>query len=343
MNRNPRLARAGFTLIELLVVIAIIGVLIALLLPAVQMAREAARRARCTNNLKQLGLAIHNYLDAYKRFPFGSQLRPNGNAPGVIPNFYRWSTLASLLPFVEQDEKFSQLNMDLPLYATSTSVSAENTTTVIRVVGTYLCPSDQGEPVTPVLGFPTIKFAPVNYAFCTGDGLIENGGAFATNGLFFINSSTRDKDASDGLSKTLAASESLLGRAAAPMGQPQDPATVYGVMFGAPLTVPGCTTFSGYNVSDPRGFSWVNGEYRCTLFNAYYGPNSKTLDCLGFYLAQSPPERLFTGWGWRAARSRHPGGVNAMMADGSVQFTSDSIDLPLWRAMSTRAGGETNQ
>ena len=187
------------------------------------------------------------------------------------------------MPFIEQDEKFDQLNLDLPLYATSTAVSGENTTTVVRIVATYLCPSDQGEPVTPVLGFPTIKFAPVNYAFCTGDGLIENGGAFATNGLFFINSSVKDNDAMDGLSKTLAASESLLGRAAAPMGQPQDPATVYGVMFGAPLTVAGCTTFSGYNVSDPRGFSWVNGEYRCTLFNAYYGPNSKTLDCLGFY------------------------------------------------------------
>jgi prepilin-type N-terminal cleavage/methylation domain-containing protein/prepilin-type processing-associated H-X9-DG protein len=343
MQRHKTIPPSGFTLIELLVVVTLIGVLIALLLPAVQMAREAARRSQCTNNLKQLGLAMHNYLDTYNRFPFGSQLRPTGNAPGVIPNFYRWSTLASLLPFVEQAEKFDQLNLNHPLYATSTAVSAENTTTVIRVVSTFLCPSDQGESVTPVLGFPAVRFAPTNYAFCTGDGLVENGGAFDTRGMFFINSSVKPGGVTDGLSKTIAASESLLGRAAAPPGQPQDPDHVYATMYSAPLSDAGCASPGGFNVSDPRGFSWVNGEYRCTLFNAYYGPNSRTLDCLGFYLSQAMPERLFTGWGWRAARSKHPGGVNGMMGDGSVQFYSNSVDLPVWRAMSTRSNGETSQ
>ncbi|HVJ80189.1 MAG TPA: DUF1559 domain-containing protein, partial [Planctomycetia bacterium] len=285
-----------------------------------------------------IGLALHNFLDARGTFPSGSQFKVWPGNPAHPQNFYRWSALAELLPFVEQAREYDGLNLDWPLYSTTTSVSPPNSTSVARTIASYLCPSDRAEPVTAVLGFPALQFGIGNYAFCTGTGLIENGSAFDTDGMFFINSALKTKSVVDGLSKTVAASESLLGKPAAASGTPQNAQFVYAAMFGAPLTDTGCASPGGYNVSDPRGFSWANGEYRCGLFNNYLAPNSKTLDCLGFWLQPGP--RLYTGWGWRTARSLHPGGVNAVLGDGSVQFYSDSVDLLLWRALSTRAGNE---
>lgn len=330
--------RLGFTLIELLVVIAIIGVLIALLLPAVQQAREAARRTQCKNNLKQLSLAMLNYADTFGRLPSGSRHGRWGGEPNLQPNFYRWSVWAMLTPFLEKTEVYDSINFNFPLYWSVTSVSAPNSTAVARKVSTFLCPSDRGEAVAKVFGFPEFDFGPVNYAACTGSGTVENGSPYDTDGAFFINSAVRLSEFIDGTSKTAAFSESLLGMPAAPAGQPQNPRFVYGVVFNAPLTVAGCAAPQGWNVSDQRGFSWVNGEYRCGMYNHFYPPNHLLHDCMGIWFL--PGDRQFTSWGWRAARSLHGDGVHVAAVDGSVHYVSDSVDPAIWQGLSTRKGNE---
>ncbi|WP_419193308.1 DUF1559 domain-containing protein [Kolteria novifilia] len=334
---SKRSRRAAFTLVELLVVIAIIGVLVGLLLPAVQQAREAARRTQCLNNLRQLSVAAQNFAEAHGAFPIGSEFKLWPADPSHPKNYYRWSVWAHLTPYLDQAGIYESLNLEVPLYSSSTSVSPENSTTVGAVFSVFLCPSDRGVPVADLLGFTGSTFGPVNYAASTGTGLVENGGAFDTDGLFYINSATRFGDITDGTSKTIAFSESLLGSDPAPSGR-QDPRTVYATMYSAPLSEGGCAAPGGYNISDPRGFSWANGEYRCALYNHFYPPNHTELDCLGFWV--SGGERQYTGWGWRTARSRHPGGVNASFADGSTRFINDSIDFDLWRGLSTRSGNE---
>jgi prepilin-type processing-associated H-X9-DG protein len=141
----------------------------------------------------------------------------------------------------------------------------------------------------------------------------------------------------DGMSKTALASESRLG-------QPQDgsfhdPQTEYKFAFGSPISDTICTAANQWNMSDPRGFAWVNGEFRCGLYNHYYLPNSSTPDCMGVQLGGGVQVQ-FTPYGWRTARSAHPGGVNLIFADGSLQFITDAIDMEVWRAISTIAGNE---
>ena len=141
MPSNSESRRQGFTLIELLVVIAIIAVLIALLLPAVQSAREAARRAQCTNNLKQVGLAVHNYLDVHGRLPIGRGTRPA--RPYTVLSRYNYSGFSMILPFMEQSPIFSAINFDLTM-----TVQDGNTTAMATVISSYLCPSDTQQTPT---------------------------------------------------------------------------------------------------------------------------------------------------------------------------------------------------
>lgn len=331
------MSRRAFTLVELLVVIAIIGLLVALLLPAVQAAREAARRSSCTNNLRQLGLAIHNFEGVYQKLPVGSESKPFPAAPTFPHNFYRWSVLAHLTPYLEQSNAYNALDLNVPLYTPPTfGIAPQNQGAVALVVPLFLCPSDQRQPVAT-------GFGPTNYAGCAGSG-IGGGTPFDADGTFYVQSKTRWADLMDGTSNTAIMSESLLGTGPEATTDPvhvqQTPQTVYRYHQGAPLTDSACASAAVWNMSNRRGFAWVNGEYRCTLYNHYYAPNDKTPDCLGVSLTADPATQ-YTGYGWRTARSRHPGGVMLLLGDGSTRFVSQTIDMAIWRALSTRQGGET--
>lgn len=318
----------GFTLVELLVVIGIIGVLVSLLMPAVQSVREASRRTSCANNLRQIGLAMLNYESGFKRLPPGSVAKENPYDPTTPWTFYRWSALATLSPFLENTAAYNILDLTRPLYNVSLVVSPENVAGAKTIVPTFLCPSDTFRQLHP-------NFGPTNYAFCTGTG-INGGTPMDTDGVFYVNSQTRIADIVDGTSNTIAASESLLGE-----GGPnaRDPKTAYKFLFFAPLTDAAVAAATTWNYTDPRGFSWANGEYRNGLYNHYYGPNSSNHDCMGVLLGGGL-SRIYTPFGWKTARSRHPAGNNALRADGSLTFIANTIDTAIWRGIATRSGRE---
>lgn len=329
--------RSGVTLVELLVVVAILGVLVGLLVPAVQSARETTRRTACANNMRQLAVGLANHESALGRYPIGSEARAFPAYPRVTAQHCRWSLLAHLCPYYEAEELLDGLDRSVPLYIDlrPDAIAPQNKPIVKIVVPMFLCPSDRGIAVSPIFG-------PTNYAGCTGGG--GDGTPYDTDGIFFINSRTRPKDVSDGLSKTIAFSESLLGDSASTNRATVTPENAYRFVMSAPLSESSCAATAVWNFSDPRGFSWANGEYRTTLYNHRHPPNAATMDCMGVLM--NPPQgrmdRLYAAYGWRAARSRHPGGVNVAMADGSLRFVRDEVDLGVWRAAATRAGGESD-
>jgi prepilin-type N-terminal cleavage/methylation domain-containing protein/prepilin-type processing-associated H-X9-DG protein len=325
---HPR--RTGFTLIELLVVIAIVAVLIGLLLPAVQKVREAAARMSCQNNLKQLGLAIHNYESA------------NGTLPGLGDSPQRqYSIQARVLPFVEQDNLRNLIVQDQDLFffsgtSTLNPVQEPAARTVVRL---FLCPSDFQSPV--FTNYNKATFAGGNYVVNTGSGdpdRLYSDLRLPTDGVFWNSSRVRLTDISDGTSSTLLLSESLLGYGSDTLGAaPVDPrrqaanlSTVAKSQPGGgtnpPLSESLCasaTRWSGF-----RSIAWIWGQLPQTGFNAYRPPNSPLPHCTS------------NAQGFFHASSLHPGGVNAVLADGSVRFTRDGIALDTWRALATRAGGE---
>jgi prepilin-type N-terminal cleavage/methylation domain-containing protein len=329
-------SRRGLTLIEVLVVSGLIAVLVGILLPSLQVARESVRRSSCSNNLRQVGLALTNYESARRSFPVGAESREWAENPDFPHQFFRWSVLAHLAPFYEEAGLLAGLDLTVPLYTGfgPEAVAPQNKSVVARTVPLFLCPSDIGQPVSETFG-------PTNYAACTGSGS-SGGTPFETDGLFFINSRIRSKDVSDGRSKTIAFSESILGQGtrATTSSAGIEPATGYGFTFRTPLSDAACGRPFYYNFTDLRGFSWANGEYRTTLYNHARQPNSPSLDCLAAMMDSADKAKMYAGYGWRTARSRHPGGVTVCLADGAVRFVADAVHPAAWQAASTRAGSE---
>jgi len=200
----------------------------------------------------------------------------------------------------------------------------------------FLCPSDQETRIHS-------EFGPTNYAVCGGTG-IDGGTPFETDGIFYINSSTTFQEIADGTSHTLFLSESILGQALPPRTprSAANPQTVYGFARAAPLTKKSCEATALWNFTNPRGFAWGNGEYRSALYNHHASPNSLQFDCMSAKLLGSLANR-FAAYGWRAARSYHPGSVQILLADGSGRLMSDEVDLPVWQSMATRRGEELDR
>ncbi|MGL4513788.1 MAG: DUF1559 domain-containing protein [Lacipirellulaceae bacterium] len=339
MTPHGRPSRGGVTLVELLVVIGIIGALVALLLPAVQSARESARRATCVNRMRQLVLAAQNHVAARGVLPAGAVARGSMTAPGTPWTFYRWSALATLTPYLENTAIRDALDFDEPLYGANFSVTPVNAPAVRQVVADFLCPSDSEARLREAFG-------PTNYAVCAGSGegdpavANDDGSPLVTDGPFAVNSGTRPGHVTDGLSKTALASESTLGQPRD--GSPHDPQFEYRFITTSPLRNTPCEQSQSWNQTDPRGFSWANGEFRCALYNHHDPPNAAEADCMGVRLGGGL-EALFTPFGWRAARSLHPGGVNLALCDGSVRFAEDGVSAEVWRALATIAGEEPRQ
>jgi prepilin-type N-terminal cleavage/methylation domain-containing protein/prepilin-type processing-associated H-X9-DG protein len=320
--------RSGFTLIELLVVIAIIAVLIALLLPAVQAAREAARRTQCVNNLKQLGLALHNYNDSYGSFPIGRSVFVTATT-GTTP--YAYSPFAMLLPFIEQSPLYAAINFNLP---TGTTFQAGNTTVLATVVAGFLCPSDPQQVPTGEAGtdYRFSEGSSIAYDWGGTDPTGYNASLPAPDGPFFDNTAVTLAGITDGTSNTAATAEKLLGDFNTAVATPNRDIYVGTTVPTTPeeaylLCQQIDTTSLPSNGSSTEGTPWISGTVSVSVYKHVSPPGS--FSCYYY------PARLTL-----VATSLHPGGVNAGMCDGSVRFFKQTIDRTIWRAIGSRNGGE---
>ncbi len=325
----------GFTLIELLVVIAIIAVLIALLLPAVQQAREAARRTQCKNNLKQMGLALHNYHDVYNTFAPGCTLQMPSTA-----GLDSFSVHARLLPYCDQASLQNLLDFTVSFRLPPNAQYAR------QRIPMFLCPSEVGDRAVdvPATGiYPALTHYPTSYAISYGSWFMWNPvNGQTSDGMFGVNSKVNFGALSDGSSNTLAVAEVKTFQPV--MRDGGNPSTM-GV--ATPDSVTEVTTYGG-TVDPLLGHSqWVNGIVIHTGFSTVFTPNTKVLfndagtmrdvDFTSSRIGVSTTQPTYVAI---TSRSYHTGIVNALMGDGAVRSISENIDRGIWRALGTRAGGE---
>jgi len=332
--------RSGFTLIELLVVIAIIAILVALLLPAVQQAREAARRSSCKNNLKQLGLALHNYHDTFSVFPprhHGSE--PSGTTTVPVPanTIPRLSALISLLPYVEQGPLFDSIDMINTTHVWNTGYAPWRNN-----LSVYNCPSDVDTRDITTIGQN-------NYNFSGGDSRevgSNGGGRRTTRGIFGYQTSVKMRDITDGTSNTVMMAEIVRPPNANRLGR--------------------STTASSGNPPSGCRAQFVNGAYIGALNDRDRSVGTRFTDGRSQYTAVNmilPPNAAICHGnhdsdGYFTASSRHQGGTQVLMADGAVRFISENIDTGdlsqnspgsnsgvaspygVWGRLGSRSGGE---
>ncbi len=292
--------RRGFTLVELLVVIAIIGILIALLLPAVQAAREAARRMQCTNNLKQLGLALHNYHASERSFP------SSGGSTNDAPPVMTIGFLVTLMPHLEQKATYDRF--DQTYWSADTNLEIGSS----QILSEFICPSDGQQPfdkATP------LEHRTTNYLGVMGAGRNENDvvdledstcGDYYTDGILYPDSHIRIADITDGTSNTLAIGERTY----------QLRGWLKGTWYYQDQMI--CAISAG-NISWP-----INSDPKILCYANC--PGARTLLLNDFFFG-----------------SRHPGGSNFVLADGSVHFVDETIDFEIFQDMATRNGGEVNR
>ena len=326
-----RTLKRGFTLIELLVVISIIAILISLLLPAVQQAREAARRIQCRNNLKQIGLALHNYLDVNGTFPpsFVSDISTLNTSGG------EWSVHARILPYLEQANLYNAANLEMPYHA------AENGEIAVQRIAAYLCPSEPNDRHRAENGLPV--HYPVSYGFNGGTWRVwTNATREPGDGAFAPNSRFAPRDFTDGMSNTLCFAEV---KAYTPYNRDGGAGTA--VMPDSGTAVEALIAAGGSNKADSGHTEWVDGRVHQTGITVALGPNARVnvpggvrpdegdyTSCREDQTCNGPTFASVTSRSW------HVGSVQVLLMDGSVHSVSENIDLAIWRRLGQRNDGQ---
>jgi prepilin-type N-terminal cleavage/methylation domain-containing protein/prepilin-type processing-associated H-X9-DG protein len=367
-------SRKGFTLIELLVVIAIIAILIALLLPAVQAAREAARRSQCINNLKQIGLAMHNYISANSSVPLGASLAPyapggwytaaNNSTNGNMWNWDSWSAHALMLPYMEQGPIYSAINFSYSTGGSNQNGVAEpgyfaNSTAMNTVISTLGCPSDGSWNAVKSNGGVNI----CSYGLSTGTSTYSTSAVGQpVTGLFGYQTLVTLAQITDGTSNTIAFGEQLVGdtnansmnrtiatgNGAAPAGSLADQydasavgGTTQTALAGLAADITSCNTqFRTGPRENDRGYRWGMGCPGWTMLNTVMPPNGGGQALFGACRVNCCVDGQAEHDEFNVVSSYHPGGVNVGMADGSSRFIKSSIGVVTWWALGTKGNGE---
>ncbi len=353
-----RSAHCGFTLVELLVVIAIIGILVALLLPAIQAAREAARRSQCTNNLRQLCLAALNYESSKKEFPYGRKEGTITKPDGTVGAVSQWGHLALILPYAEESAAYGLIDFT---QGSGTGDAKK------QKIAMFSCPSDSGEDRmnSTTCAQTDGSWLDVGRTNYHGNGGSDTGQTVAlgvpspppkeptdlelqyrenNNGIFVTNRAIKIRQITDGTSHTALYSEARLGDGDNNLVEaPADWFRLGGTGQSASAVYTQCmavnpSLYKGTNQFSCRGRNWVHGDYTTSRYNHLMPPNGKSCSQSSTGTLNAIP--INEDGGATTASSRHSGGVNMACADGSTHFVADSIDILVWQALGSRNGEE---